>query len=509
MRLKYFIFYILIISPLFATASTPGRFPRDQSDIKIYQTLLEEFPAELRDFDQTKESKAIVQEFQDDWSAYLKDRKPIPEKWFRGHTWSKDLSAFLNPMEVSTRPVNKKMLQSVRVQSDLTEAHSIEDPRLYGIQRIGNTIVSELARSKVKTIVYAGDNDSVAAALGFKISSLYFLPSPYEAWGIRKAFVDSGAFADKKPRFLMLLPPSRQYLRHYAQMFQYLGVEVESVILNLGDQRRQVARLQKVFFDLRNQLPHAVDVVTLGYFDQFKKSSDDLKILTGEIAIGEGLTVQLVEERKNFQAIRYLLIKSDLTIWGESTAFVVQAALSLDPKAVLFMGSAGGINTKTSVYDLSIPSEFVLKGQLLPIQNEIYESLSQLQEPPSGVLLGARHGHTNSPIEQTKAFVSQRIKAGVDSYDVEQNLIAETLISYNKKYGKKIMFGAINLITDKPKSFQHNWTHEFDLSSINFSMKSQAREKAVLLATRGFRNSSDIKRDFLKVKCAAVFSYAP
>jgi hypothetical protein len=495
MLLKNLIFLFFTLTSLFSGAAESNRFFSDPASDKIYRSLLEEFPQEIRGFDQTKESQDTLQMFQNDWQSFLYDNTPIPNKWFTGYSWSKNLSNFFKSEKFIAFPVDKKMLKSIKVRSVLQGPHSLENPNLYATQRIGVKISSELKQSFVKTIVYGGYINSVPASIGIKSSELRFLPSPYDAWGIRKTFVSGTVFPDGHPRFIMVIPPSRQYMTHYVQMFQYLGIKIEKSVLNTADQKHQISNLKKAFFESQSKLSEKADVIVLGYYDQFRNNDAMIKQLGEEIAIGEGVTLQLVEDRKTLIPIRYLLLKSDHTIWGESSAFLIQAALSLDPKAILFMGSAGGINTKTSIYDLSIPAEFILDGKRLPLRNEIYENLFQLKQPISGVLLGARHGHTNSPIEQTKAFVSKFVTANIDTFDVEEDLIAETVVVYNKKYRKNVLFGAVNLITDKPKSFNFDWTHEFDLNNINKNKKNLAREKAVSLAIQAIHHSYGLAKN--------------
>ena len=225
----------------------------------------------------------------------------------------------------------------------------------------------------------------------------------------------------------------------------------------------------------------------LGYYSVFSQIKRGDLVLSAEINIGQGLTVQIVQDQSNDK--NYLLVRSDLTIWGESSADIIRGALDLKPRNVIFMGSAGGITPSTPLYSVSVPKEFYLDGQLLPIENKVYENMLSENINDIGIVLGGRHGHTNSPIEQTKAYVSAKIKSQITSIDVEQNLIAKTVLEHNRQNGTTVGFGAVNLITDKPQSLDFTFNSDADLTKIDFEKKSKARLLAVGSALKTLRSS--------------------
>ena len=219
-------------------------------------------------------------------------------------------------------------------------------------------------------------------------------------------------------------------------------------------------------------------------------------VLTKEIPLGEGLTVQLVEQRRDAQKlspIRCLLVKSDLTIWGESSVFVAQGSLELNPKAILFMGSAGGLSPKVNLYGVSVPSQFILAGnKTVAIPNFIFESLQAMNYQTDRVSLGTHHGNTNSPIEETIADVTAKVDAGLDAIDVETDLVAQMLAQYNLKVKQPVLFGALNLITDKPNSDKYNWSHEYSLTKMSPALKDEARRRVVLSAVGGVSHAKEL-----------------
>lgn len=450
-----------------------------------YEELLKEFPAEIRTFDATKESPEIVDQFEKDWNAFIQKGKPLPRHWQKNYSWSVVLNQFLKASSAISKLVVQNDLQNIPVKVDFSGEHSIENARLYSEQRIGGNITKVLTAEKIPVVVYGGNLDTLASSLHIPQRALQVVPSPYEAWGLKKVFIPGRYYADGKPRFVMLIPPSLQYILHYAKMFKFLGIKVEKSLLNIADQKEQVERFKKSFLKARQDFKMSPDVVVLGYYNNFSQIPDpDLKF-EKEIYIGEGVTVQVMADQKS--NLQYLLIKSDLTIWGESSSLLIEGALALSPKAVIFMGSAGGIAPTTPLYDISIPKEFFLDGKNLEISNFLFEQLKDRVIP--GAVIGGRHGHTNSPIEQTKAYVSGKISEGITSVDVEQDLIARTVLKHNQKTGQSVQFGAINLITDKPRNNTYHWEHEADLTKIDVNKKALARQRAVLSALRGVRTS--------------------
>ncbi|MBS1971024.1 MAG: hypothetical protein JSU04_11990 [Bdellovibrionales bacterium] len=500
MKTHFSITAIVLLFSLHAVAA-PFSF-RDTRDELIYRQLLKEFPVEVKGFDQTKEPPEVVAAFSADWAAFISGKRPLPPKWLEGYSWSRYLNAFL--FEGSSAPL--KIMpddnERLKVKINTTAAHSIEDAAHYSEERVGGEIAKALQQNKITASIYGGTKESVANALKVDGKQIKYLPSPYDAWGIHKAYIPSTATLDKKARYLMVIPPSRQYVIHYAAIFNFLNINVENAILNHTDQRRQVERLRLEFQRVALQLPAPVDVLALGYYNVIQENKDGLKAISPEIPMSDGLTVQMIEEtRIADKPVRYLIIKSDMAIWGESSSLMVEAAMSLKPRAVVFMGSAGGIRETTRHYDISVPSSFQLGDRTIDIKNAAMEGMYAVSGPWRSTVVDVKHGHTNSPIEQTKAYVEKRVNSQIDSYDVEQNLIAETIAEYNKKAAMPASFIALNLITDKPSSYTHDWKSDHDLSRVNKELKADARRRAVNLALMSVRSSATISKALSTITC--------
>jgi hypothetical protein len=495
-------FSLLAMALLISAQASAGVFSfRDARDESIYRELLEEFPVEVRSFDRTKETPEVLNAFAADWAAFIADEKTLPEKWASGYSWSPFVADFLRNSPSAPNRGLKDNNESLQVKIKTMAEHSIEDAVHYSEERVGGEIAKTLKKYGFTATIYGGTKESVADALKVDGSQIKYLPSPYGAWGIHKAFIPSTATKDRKARYLMVIPPSRQYLIHYAGILQFLSIKVESVIINHTDQRRQVDRLKTEFQRVATKLPAPVDVLSLGYYSTFQENFDGLKAISAEIPMSDGLAVQMIEEVRGSSPVRYLIVKSDQAIWGESSSLLIEAALSLKPRAVIFMGSAGGIRHTTRHYDISIPATFQLEGRNLDIKNAALDTFEQVPGPWQSTVAGVKHGHTNSPIEQTKAYVEQRVSSKIDSYDVEQNLIADTIAKYNMTSKIPTSFIAINLITDKPKSFSHDWQSDHDLSRVNKEMKADARRRAVNLALLSVRVSPAIKNKLSIMTC--------
>lgn len=467
----------------------------------IFNSLLREFSDEVLSFDQVKESDAVTLKFQKDWYSFLNNEKPLSSSWLEGFTWSAELQAALQKNNL-TEPAGKKarnLLKGQEIDYILDSEHSIHDPDLYVEQRVGVKVLETLKKYKVPVIVYGGIKENSSQVLGFKPENVHIIPSLYSRWGIEKAFVRGSEFADGKPRFLLILPPSEQYMVHYIKMFQSVQVQVEKYFLNKKDITALNNQLRREFLNLKAQLK-TVDVVALGYFNEMGQELSRIGKLQSVVPMSEGLTVATYQVKINDLPVNVACIKSDKTIWGESSSQLIEQALYMEPKIVLFMGSAGGITPKTNVYDVSVPKGFYLADQTyVDINNVILNS--SLLKTSQHVAIGVNHGNTNSPIEQTKKYVGQRIKFGLDTIDVEQSLIAKAIVDFNKKNGKDIHFGAANIITDKPASTEYSWSHASDLTNINKERKAEARMLTVALAMDGISNEFKNR----KMSCSKIF----
>jgi hypothetical protein len=477
-------------------AVLPGAISQS-SDRQVLASYLREFPVEIADFDQTTESQETLNEFKTDWENYLSTGK-LNEKWLRGFSFSKYLNEFFSKaqsgekqaLNITAETMSPLNFEKVAPDKD----HSIHDPYFYIEQRIGKQTIEAIKNNDLQVILFGGDESSFEKEAAFDMKAATKLPSPYEGWGIKKYFIPSDQTADGKSKYLLLMPPSKEYLTHYAQMFNYAGIENTVPHLSETAIKKEKLELSRVFSALKQQLKKQGKVeisgTFLGYFNELTNSPSLKKI--SERSLGMGLTVAEMQDTQSSKL--YLSLKSDLTIWGESSSRIVEVLLDvLHPGQIIFMGSAGSPANATKVYDLSVPQEFYLEDKIIPVRNIVYDELTKKGNLGPGIFLGGRHGHTNSPIEQTVDYVNGKIKDQVTSFDVEQNLIAKAVSAFNLKTNSQVKFGAVNVITDKPKNSFFSSSPMEDLTRINREKKAGSRKLAVSVALDAVRSAEPVR----------------
>jgi predicted Zn-dependent protease len=81
----------------------------------------------------------------------------------------------------------------------------------------------------------------------------------------------------------------------------------------------------------------------------------------------------------------------------------------------------------------------------------------------------------------------------VTSFDVEQNLIAKAVSAFNLKTNSYDKFGAVNVITDKPKNSFFSASPMEVLTRINREKKAGSRKLAVSVALDALRSAQPIR----------------
>jgi hypothetical protein len=238
------------------------------------------------------------------------------------------------------------------------------------------------------------------------------------------------------------------------------------------------------------------DYAAIGYYNQWTEALSNpesewiLESQTAEQTSFKRIAgrVLILRHRDNPSKLIHLLtIRSDLTIWGDLASFIAEGLLSTGVRGILFMGSAGAIASKAPVYGISVPSKFNLGEAWLPVENFVELGAKANQEilNQTPVLYRINHGHTFSPTEQDIDFIKSLRDRGIQTVDVEQNLIAQVIDNYNKNASSKVSFGAINIITDRPAQILDLEESTNDLDEVDFRKKNEARLSAVTLALRG------------------------
>lgn len=465
-----------------ATPLSPQKLT-NEADRAAYRALLNDFAEELSGFDAVKEPATELQMFLAGFKRFAETGGALPTTALDlNKTWGPSLNApgtIVLPAELSP-------LTPIRATVDTRDDHAIKDLKAYISQRIGSEAARLTSSGALRTIVVGGRVEALGHLDGLKSAPVHPLPSPYQAWGLYKYFV--AGEGTRPPTLIIQVPPGKEYLEHYAGMLSALGVSHPEVYKDVVGHQIYQRKLTASLEGLMSKLKTKPDVVILGYTNQWKDLESTLKKssvraeVSSEVHGEMGLSAQTLRVVDTAGGdYTSLLVRSDLTIWGELSSMIVKSALeTVHPSAIVFMGSAGALNPKTSVYDLSAPAEFYRQNRKIPVSNflnpdhRVADAKVDFSWP---LWKNLWHGHTYSPVEQTASYVSHQSQK-IGTLDVEVDLIAEEVASFNLKTRTQVELGVINVITDKPSAhLTGEETH--DLTQIDVRKKAQARIEAV------------------------------
>lgn len=199
-----------------------------------------------------------------------------------------------------------------------------------------------------------------------------------------------------------------------------------------------------------------------------------------DLHLGARVKVIRIKDLQHGKTIQLGVFSSDQTVWGELASLHMKSFLNPFLKGVIFLGSAGSVDAKINPYDLSIPQTFFRPGQKIKTTNFISPLSENLKNSDNlTVHTHARHGNTFSPVEQNVSYLRSALEKGIQTLDVEQSLIAESIYEFNRLNKTNIQFGAVNLITDKPYAILEKQTTAHSLDILDYQRKQKAREKAV------------------------------
>lgn len=379
---------------------------------------------------------------------------------------------------------------------DATQKHSIEDVGNYVENRIGKGSFIQLQSSPRKTIVIGGDSENILNYCK-KISTpgkylITPIPSLYSHWGIYKYEI-SDAITAVVHTTVWVVPPSLQYVKHYAQLFSFAVKSASYYMIDEESQKNYKIKLQKNAADIFKKIAKP-DYLVFGYSYLWKEqiqNGNEWEIVAeniyDDLRLGQKYTSLTLRSKNKTTAdiVRVGLITSDQTIWGELASFNIQSYFHKKLKGVFFLGSAGSTSASIDPYSVSAPREFTTTQKSLSIPNLISPDTAVNSKTVQHFF--SNHGNTFSPIEQNKSYLHGIISQSIGTLDVEQSIIAETIQDYNLANSTKIQFGAVNVITDKPIAFLYNEVGHSHLDKTNTDKKSSARITAVQLALSALR----------------------
>lgn len=391
----------------------------------------------------------------------------------------------------STSPESKKSISLTASQFPESETHSIEDLEGYVKNRIGEGTFQVLSQQNTPAYVVGGDNEHIfkycQLITGRATHTITPIPSLYSQWGIFKYEVSSPLNPTQK-FIVWVVPPSIQYVRHYAQLFSLAQNKPSRFYIDRKSQETYQEKMKQNAEAVFGKVARP-NYLVFGYSylwkERIQKGTDwDIasESVVKDLELGVNYTHYSLRSKTDPGAkqIHVGVLSSNQTVWGELASFKIEAFLHKNLKGVFFLGSAGSTRLDINPYSISAPEKFLIAGQTV--------SMTNLIGPDAGLSstvdlhLDSRHGNTYSPIQQTKRYLQTLQNKGIGTVDVEQSLIAAAIKNYNSVYGANIQYGAINVITDKPIGILSKETGLHSLDHRDPEMKSKARKAAVDLA---------------------------
>lgn len=472
---------ILLVALFFmlSSASLWAQVPVRAKDQKVYADLTGDLYDEVMTMDAVKETKERRQTMIQQIQSALKNGTAQTLRFDKALSWS-TVWPPQRPTLSSTNSDGAYQLFTTAEHPGFRDEHALEDTKSYIEARLGAHSAQMIRDHKIIPVVVGGNVESVPTLLKVKPTEVYKIASFYEQWGLEKYFVSGTQFPDGKDRLVYVVPPAKEYLLHYQYMLHLLTGQDQVVVRVNQDYKRWQNNLRSEAHQMMKTLG-ATDYVVTGYYNQWsakeieKMGQRVVESKTYRFEDGQiGKRLEIVDPITQL-SFSVAVLGHEKTIWGEATSAMMEGAMDHVRRGVIFMGSAGAISPELKVYDISVPIIFSTQKEASPLLNFVQSAKEGLAD----VHFSAIHGNTASPAEQTRDYVSRHQQAGTDTFDVEQSLLAERVWQYNQKRGAKLVFGAINLITDKPFGGARN-----DLDNIDPEKKQKARLLAVSVALK-------------------------
>lgn len=371
------------------------------------------------------------------------------------------------------------------------KTHSIEDLAGYVKNRIGEGTFEILSQQNTPAYIIGGVNEQIIhyckMISGRGQYTITPIPSLYSQWGLYKYEVASTNNLTQK-FIVWLVPPSTQYVRHYAQLFSFAQNKASRFWIDPKAQENYRRIMKNNADTVYRKLPRP-NYLVFGYSylwkERIQKGADwDVVSETTIKDLQLGLNYTHYSLRAKNQSSKDLIsvgvLSSNQTVWGELASFKIEAFLHQELSGVFFLGSAGSTSSQINPYSISAPEKFLVAGQRIALPNLIGPDIGLTTTVD--LHLDSRHGNTYSPIQQTKPYLQTLQSIGVGTVDVEQSLIAAAIKNYNAVFNSNIHYGAINVITDKPIGILNKEAGLHSLDHRDPQLKSKARQAAVDLA---------------------------
>lgn len=479
-----------------------------------YRSLLEDVVFELNTFDGVDKEASYVKELKEKLAVLIQDGNfdkfyaEINPKWKN-----------LFEVERLNKPIVPTHSKQIVVNS-FSGQHTIQNLEDYVENRIGPEVFKLAKEGKIKLRIHGGELSNIASTFKLDNAKLIRLPSLYESWNIYK-YLDANTLTSKTPTLYINVPPISEYVSHYAAMLKVFNIESETVI-NIDDRKNLInlfhSEVNELF--LKNSIPEQTHV-SIGYqrrIDDLLKNPHsswevvEIKELskTSELKIS-GKLYSFVNKKDPAIKIQLLAISAETTLWGEATKFLADSILEHNPQTLTFMGSAGLIDgALANFYDATIPKELYLDSNTkINIENFIHAHEffgRNFRTNNKNIIFGTLHGHVESPVGENAQWLNANLLKGIDTVDVENSLVAQSVAEYNVNNFANVGFGTINLVTDKP-STSTNAT--VDLDSVIFENKRSGQANIVNLYLEQLSSYEHYEKNFDANLKATILKHLP
>lgn len=469
---------------------------------KVPEFIIEDLAHEINEADfialSAEQRKELIEKLKSD------EKMNFPElKEFLVKAFGEDLFSYLkSDIEKSVLiPVRKTVNYVTAANISLNQQHSISNIKSYIQNRIGHGTYNKIITHSIKPVVIGGTEKKIEHYLGQILNpgkyQIVKIPSLYEAWGITKYYVPIQPGVNE-PILLWIVPPALRYVRHNLTLFSSVAKNSAKGFVDISaeNEYQEAARLNKLWLFTKS---HGYDYLAFGYSQVWlKQIADraDLRVLNienfNDLSLGITFKIIHIEDVNTKAQTKIGILSSNLTVWGELAAFHIKQLLHPNLKGVLFLGSAGSSTAEINPYDLSVPNAFLRPGRKINITNFLNEG--HLTSSEISIHTHSRHGNTFSPIEQNRSYLRSVVRKNIQTMDVEQTLVAETVLQYNLKNKTSIKFGAANVVTDKPYSLLVNEEAHHNLDILDHKLKQKAREHAVSISLNKILHLENLKR---------------
>jgi hypothetical protein len=365
------------------------------------------------------------------------------------------------PPQKIAQPQETTKLVPIEISDELlNQPHGMVGLDTYLNRRLGSNLIWLIRNNRISVRIFAGDEVNLP-----DFASYIEVPSIYARRAVHKYF------STASNTLVIQIPPLEEFAKHFIAMVKLAGGKNVKAWLS---QRNQTEYRRNTYRDLANvwqvlglSLPHVFLNGNPWLRSQLQSPQSVWETLEFKTQTTSrfGITLEAMKIRHKASGLvtTVVSVSSMQYRWGDGAAVLAEAFLKLGVKSITTYGFVGapGIGKPN---DLSVPGRFFLKNNEIELENFLVSEvgLKMFGEDPATIHFNTTHTQSFSPAEQTRPLVTEYIRKGYQTLDVEQVLVAMTVANFNKKNTKQVAFGSIGLITDVPRSKDSQIGEDFE-----------------------------------------------